>query len=367
MAKTTTAWIAAMALSAGCAGTIETQAPADDTTSAALSAPRAGEALFDHQQFGGNGRTCSTCHGEDTALTISPAVVQARYAADPGDPLFRSIDSDDGVGSSYTRLLDDATILATITLPANVAIDGAPAARSATFARAVPTIANIALDPVIMSDGRAPSLEAQAGGAVGAHLEPGRSPTAAELSAIAGYERSEFSSVALARYAKGGSTPELPAGTTDSEKRGRNFFLETPTGLCNHCHSGPMLNQMSPFNPPGMPPGTRFFTALVSELNEAGNDVKSFVFTRGDGSTVSVSSPDPGRALITGHAGEANFFKIPTLWGVSKTAPYFHDNSARTLEDLMAHYTVMFTIFSDGAIQLSAQDQADIIAYLKLL
>jgi cytochrome c peroxidase len=44
-------------------------------------------------------------------------------------------------------------------------------------------------------------------------------------------------------------------------------------------------------------------------------------------------APDPGRALITGDPNDLLNFKIATLWGIKDTAPYFHDNSARTLED----------------------------------
>ena len=77
---------------------------------------------------------------------------------------------------------------------------------------------------------------------------------------------------------------------------------------------------------------------LVSELNEAGNPVHDFVFKNADGTTSHVVSPDPGRALITGKATgfeDLNAFKIPTLWGVAETAPYFHDNSAKTLDDVV--------------------------------
>jgi len=38
----------------------------------------------------------------------------------------------------------------------------------------------------------------------------------------------------------------------------------------------------------------------------------------------------------------ANQFKIPTLWGVKDTAPYFHDNGAKTLRDAVAHYQRFF-------------------------
>ena len=115
---------------------------------------------------------------------------------------------------------------------------------------------------------------------------------------------------------------------------------------------------------------------LVSELNQAGNPVMDFLFKNQDGTTTMVSSPDPGRALITGKArapDSMNAFKIPTLWGIAKTAPYFHDNSAKTLEDVIEHYAKFFAIVTgpavdgDPAIDLTEQDQKDIVAYLKLL
>ena len=126
-----------------------------------------------------------------------------------------------------------------------------------------------------------------------------------------------------------------------------------------------MLNQTSEFLLAPSPPGSRFFTAFVSELNKAGNEVQTFVVDMGDGTTRIVESPDPGRALVTGNPDEANFFRIPTIWGAKDTAPYFHDNSAATLEDLAQHYSDYFQIV--GLPPLTAQEQADIVAYTKLL
>jgi len=65
---------------------------------------------------------------------------------------------------------------------------------------------------------------------------------------------------------------------------------------------------------------------------------------------------------------DANFdnfeaFKIPQLRGIKDTAPYFHDNSAKTLEDVMNHYARFFAPF----IILTEQDKADLVAYTKLL
>ena len=81
-------------------------------------------------------------------------------------------------------------------------------------------------------------------------------------------------------------------------------------------------------------------------------------------------SPDIGRSAITGvtdledHLGtDFESFKIPQLRGVADTAPYFHDNSAKTLEDVMKHYAKFFFPFID----LTPQDQADMVAYMKLL
>jgi cytochrome c peroxidase len=159
------------------------------------------------------------------------------------------------------------------------------------------------------------------------------------------------------------------------------------------------MNETNQFLPAAVPPGTRFQSVLVSEFNAAGNPVMNFVFrnqehdldpvTNQDGTPdgiIEVSSPDPGRALITGRADDffpfppgsfdhLNAFKIAPLRGISETAPYFHDNSAKTLEDVVAHYNKFFEVASDPdgpgpngpLVVLTPEDQADIVAYLKLL
>jgi hypothetical protein len=65
-----------------------------------------------------------------------------------------------------------------------------------------------------------------------------------------------------------------------------------------------------------------------------------------DGSEVVRPSTDPGRVLITGNPSEFNTFDISTLRGLSKTAPYFHDNSAKTFEDVGRHYQAFFAALS---------------------
>ncbi len=126
---------------------------------------------------------------------------------------------------------------------------------------------------------------------------------------------------------------------------------------------------------PGLPVGEHFQTANVSEFNSKDNPTFTFRFPdpENPGQTKDVTTPDPGLALTTGDVRDVNFFKIPTLWGVSKTAPYFHDNSSATLEELMDHYedhlaTFLFRGFAYPRPHVpTAQDKTDIIAYMRLL
>jgi len=42
---------------------------------------------------------------------------------------------------------------------------------------------------------------------------------------------------------------------------------------------------------------------------------------------------DQGRSVVTGRSEDAMMFKVPTLRNIAKTAPYFHDGSAATLDE----------------------------------
>ena len=142
-------------------------------------------------------------------------------------------------------------------------------------------------------------------------------------------------------------------------------------------------NQFAQFfipSPAPIPEGQRFIGVGVSELNEALNPVREFIVNPGTPQEVRLVSPDPGRVLTTGVVDDptlehVNAFKISPLRGIRHTAPYFHDNSARTLADVAAHYNVFFSFTSDPdgpgplppVLSLTEQDQADIVAYMKLL
>lgn len=328
-----------------------------------------GKSIFKRGTFGGNGRTCLTCHSEETG-TVSLSEAQQRFAADPGDPLFLSLDSDDATGASFNRLLDYGTVLVTVPLAPGVVLADDPTATSVRLERSIPsTLDTPALDPVLMWDGRAPTLEAQALGAMRTHAQATETPSAATLGKLAKYERTLFSSTKLEQYANGGPAPTLPLGNTLAEQRGRLFFLDLPFnppslhGFCGSCHSGPVLNTTNQYNP-AQPPGLRFSTALVSDMNVRNIPPRTFLFPV-PGGTVPVTTPDPGRALVTGNIADVNMFKIPSLWNVKNTGPYFHDGSARTLEDVADQYQ-KFTIAITG-LSFTPQELDDMVAYMKLL
>src|SRR4029077_6667391 len=136
--------------------------------------------LFTTETFGGNGRTCLTCHSSLTG-TVSPADAQRRYRRNPNDALFLFDGSDDGQGHGVNRMLTDATVLVQIPLPANVSVGDDPNARSVVLRRGTPSTLNTpALDPVLMLDGRESNLPTQALHAIQAHFQPTTPPTQAD-------------------------------------------------------------------------------------------------------------------------------------------------------------------------------------------
>lgn len=74
-----------------------------------------------------------------------------------------------------------------------------------------------------------------------------------------------------------------------------------------------------------------------------------------------VQTTDPGRALISGKWQDIGRFKGPTLRALAARPPYFHNGSAATLEEVVDFYDRRFTI------GLTAQEKADLVAFLKAL
>jgi cytochrome c peroxidase len=60
-----------------------------------------------------------------------------------------------------------------------------------------------------------------------------------------------------------------------------------------------------------------------------------------------ITTSDPGRLLLTGYPapggpGDIEHLDIPSVRGISRTAPYFSNNTAATLEDVVEHYKQFF-------------------------
>jgi cytochrome c peroxidase len=342
--------------------------------------------LFRKETFGGNGRTCETCHSPGTG-TLSPEQVQERLANDPNNPLFRHDGLDDGV-SGTSRIAEQATIRIELPLPPNVRIAGDPSATSVVLLRGIPSTVNTpALDPSLMYDLRARTLEEQALGAIHAHAQSATEPTVEQLALLASFQRTDkrfFSSDSLESFALGGPPPALPEGQTESQKRGRLMFVDaeiqpgSTTGICALCHSGPMLNRANRFGlTVGVPPNSRFADIGVSSHNHLNLPVYRFLVDNGLGNVRAVVTPDPGVILTNPRLPDmppvtvrhpaffTNMFKISSLWNVKATAPYFHDNHAKTLEEVANFYEVFFQ--EQGMVQLTEQDKKDMVAFLKLL
>jgi cytochrome c peroxidase len=71
---------------------------------------------------------------------------------------------------------------------------------------------------------------------------------------------------------------------------------------------------------------------------------------------------DQGRYDVSSNPGDRMMFKVPTLRNVEKTAPYFHDGSAATLDDavrMMGRHQL--------GLELTQRERASIVAWLRSL
>jgi cytochrome c peroxidase len=118
-------------------------------------------------------------------------------------------------------------------------------------------------------------------------------------------------------------------------------------GTCSSCHSVPNVGSHS----------RPRFMDLALQVPATGPR-----YTLRDKATGSVRiTADPGRALITGRWKDINRFKVPSLRGIAARAPYFHDGSAETLEDVLAVYDTRF------GIGFSGQEMIDLTNFLNSL
>lgn len=223
--------------------------------------------------------------------------------------------------------------------------------------RSAPSVINSAYYRQQFWDGRADSLEGQALGPIENPIEMAMSIEDAvdRLNRIDGY-RTQFQKVfgtdatpdaiakAIAAYERtiiSGNAPydRFKAGDKDAlseaAERGRKLFFGKAN--CAACHSGPNFSDNSYHN---------------------------------IGISMDAKEPDKGRVVVSKLGGDTGAFKTPTLREVHRTAPYMHDGSLKTLEDVVEHYAKggIANEWLDEEIfplRLTDQDKADLVTFMK--
>lgn len=241
--------------------------------------------------------------------------------------------------------------------------DGAPHSvgiRAQHGARSAPTVFNRAYSLAQFWDGRAGSLEDQAKGPMANPIEMGSTLDAVvtRLKSIPGYKplfekafgsegiTIDTAAKAIATYERtilSGNSPydRYEAGDskalTAAQIRGKDVFFNK--AKCDKCHEGINLT-----------------TNAYHNLG-VGTD-------RPD--------PDVGRFKVTGKPEDWGAFKTPTLREIALTAPYMHDGSLHTLDQVVDFYDKGGTRNKNldpeiKPLHLTPRDKQDLVEFLKAL
>jgi cytochrome c peroxidase len=348
----------------------------------------------------GNGRSCADCHMAEDNFQLSPARVEARFQRlqqrrqhnpEADDPLFRPIDADDfrvngNQASDFSNLRQNGLIRIEFPLPPNIRlIDPSTNQPSSELFvdvwRTVPSVNDVKLtgDEGVnpwprgpnttggyQLDARIATLQEQALGALINHAQIQGIPSQRLLDDLAAFQLRLFTNPrvrALAEAIDAGATP-LPdpdPPLTELEEQGKAVFARA----CAQCHGGPGQSN-SPFpviryhsvaaqcpRPVDTVTPARF--AFAPCPPRLARNTRVYEIVQFDGTKTRRPSSDPGRALLTGFVGgppprdDWGKFDMPGLRGISSTAPYFHNNSAATLEEVVSHYIELFKFIKANA------------------
>jgi cytochrome c peroxidase len=147
------------------------------------------------------------------------------------------------------------------------------------------------------------------------------------------------------------------AGINDA--LGQSFVV----GTCGTCHDTPNAGDHSvkaPLNI-GVANAGGSLNPVPPGLDISGLPVFTVSCVAGPLAGQSYQVTDIGRAMISGKCADVGKVKGPILRGLAARAPYFHNGSAATLEQLVDFYDQRFEI------GLSAQQKSDLVAFLKAL
>ena len=181
------------------------------------------------------------------------------------------------------------------------------------------------------------------------------------IAAIASFQRNLISA-----NSKFDRMQRQEAQLSASEKRGMDLFFGEKAE-CFHCHGS--FN----FNNQVVHAGSRFVETTFHNTGLYNLDGKG-------------AYPTDNRGVfeLTERLSDMGKFRAPSLRNVELTAPYNHDGSVATLEDVVANYAAGGRLITEGAlagdgrtnphlddlivkIDLSQAEQADIVAFLKAL
>ncbi|RZS56775.1 methanobactin export MATE transporter MbnM [Sphaerotilus mobilis] len=180
--------------------------------------------------------------------------------------------------------------------------------------------------------------------------------------AIASFQRSLVSiDSRYDRWERGAAT------LTAAELRGLNLF-NSERAECFHCHVGFNFNDQV-VHAGTTQPRTPFHNTGLYNVDGLG----------------AYPGDNLGLITMTAVASDMGKFRAPSLRNVAVTAPYAHDGSVATLEDVLDNYAAGGRFIAAGqphagdgrlnpyksdlipVIQLNAQDKADIVAFLRTL
>jgi len=364
-----------------------------------------GRAAFNDRnlnQLGGNGRSCADCHMPSDSFQLSPSLVRARFEAlvakrvhnkNADDPLFRPVDADDfrvngDNASDFSNLVENGLVRVTMPLPLNVTVldpaTGQPSAdTSVDLWRAVMPVFNVAITgpdfvlpiwapaaqqrvPILGQDPNGPNrqggyqhdarfatLQEQARGALFAHAQVTVEPSTRLLDDLAAFQETLFSSQGVETLAdairSGSSFPDPDPELNELEQDGKRVFNRA----CAQCHGGALHPSTSTGDATLVRPIVRYhaiatacprpttdgFLACPERLNR---NARTYQITLANGTIQNVTTSDPGRLLLTGQPADLNVMDVTQLRGIGRTAPYFQNNSAATLEEVLDHYDAFF-------------------------
>jgi cytochrome c peroxidase len=155
-------------------------------------------------------------------------------------------------------------------------------------------------------------------------------------------------------------------------RRGLRLFVGK--AACNDCHTGPILsdgevhNMGIPASNPAMPDLGRA-AAIATTLRNQFNGAGEFSDDPEAGKKKLATMPPADDSRMVGA------FRTPSLLNVAETGPYFHNGSARTLEEVVRYYNSGgyqsgFPGVKDPKVRprlLTDDDVSDLVAFLKTL